>query len=86
MPRIVQSFSVSDGSKAHDVLREWNKEGVNISVRIQELIESAVDDRMRVSALERGKEAIRNRIRDYSKELLEMMINEGFFDDRGNAN
>ena len=39
MPRVVQSFSITDGSDAHELLKEWNAQGINISTRIQMLIE-----------------------------------------------
>ncbi len=39
MTRIVQSFSVPDGSSAHHLLNEWKSEGFNISAKIQKLIE-----------------------------------------------
>lgn len=39
MPRVVQSFSLPDGSEAHELLKEWNSQGINISTRIQMLIE-----------------------------------------------
>jgi len=40
MTRIIQSFSVPDGSTAHHRLSEWKKEGANISANIQMLLES----------------------------------------------
>ena len=40
MTRIVQSFSVPDGSAAHLRLNEWKRDGANISAMIQMLIES----------------------------------------------
>jgi len=39
MTRIVQSFSVPDGSVAHAKLKEWKEDGANISAIIQLLIE-----------------------------------------------
>jgi len=39
MTRIVQSFSVPDGSSAHHLLNEWKSEGTNISANLQMLIE-----------------------------------------------
>lgn len=39
MTRIVQSFSVPDGSVAHAKLKEWKAQGSNVSTIIQMLIE-----------------------------------------------
>lgn len=41
MPRVVQSFSVPDGSLAHHRLKAWKAEGANISARLQMLIEDS---------------------------------------------
>ncbi|MEC7704224.1 MAG: HAD-IIIA family hydrolase [Candidatus Thermoplasmatota archaeon] len=40
MTRIIQSFSIPDGSTAHHRLSEWKREGANISAIIQMLLES----------------------------------------------
>ena len=40
MTRIIQSFSVPDGSIAHAKLNQWKGDGVNISAIIQMLIEA----------------------------------------------
>lgn len=39
MTRVVQSFSVPDGSIAHAKLKEWKAQGSNVSTIIQMLIE-----------------------------------------------
>ena len=39
MTRIIQSFSVPDGSVAHAKLKQWKEEGANISAIIQMMIE-----------------------------------------------
>ena len=39
MTRVVQSFSVPDGSVAHAKLKEWKAQGSNVSTIIQMLIE-----------------------------------------------
>ena len=56
MTRIIQSFSVPDGSVAHAKLKQWKEDGVNISAVIQMLLEE-----------EGGKvehiEALKNKIR-----------------------
>ena len=39
MTRVVQSFSVPDGSVAHAKLKQWKEEGSNVSTIIQMLIE-----------------------------------------------
>lgn len=39
MTRVVQSFSVPDGSVAHAKLKEWKEQGSNVSTIIQMLIE-----------------------------------------------
>ncbi len=39
MTRIIQSFSVPDGSIAHARMKAWKESGVNISAIIQALIE-----------------------------------------------
>lgn len=39
MTRIVQSFSVPDGSVAHAKLKQWKQDGSNISSIIQMLLE-----------------------------------------------
>ena len=39
MTRIIQSFSVPDGSVAHAKLKQWKEDGANISAVIQMLIE-----------------------------------------------
>lgn len=39
MTRVVQSFSVPDGSIAHAKLKEWKAQGSNVSTIIQLLIE-----------------------------------------------
>jgi YrbI family 3-deoxy-D-manno-octulosonate 8-phosphate phosphatase len=42
--RIIQSFSVPDGSPAHLSLKRWKAEGANISARLQMLIEGGSPD------------------------------------------
>ena len=39
MTRVIQSFSVPDGSVAHAKLKQWKEDGANISAIIQMLIE-----------------------------------------------
>ena len=56
MTRIIQSFSVPDGSVAHAKLKQWKDEGVNISAVIQMLIEQDGAD---MDHLERLKGKIR---------------------------
>ena len=43
MTRVVQSFSIPDGSKAHQILIDWKSEGHNISANLQLLIEGNSD-------------------------------------------
>ncbi len=42
--RVVQSFSVPDGSEAHEALKAWKSEGKNISSKIQMLIEGVTEE------------------------------------------
>ena len=56
MTRIIQSFSVPDGSVAHAKLKQWKDEGVNISAVVQMLIEQDGAD---MDHLERLKNKIR---------------------------
>tara|TARA_B100001250_G_C19797352_1_gene789406 strand:+ start:1301 stop:2023 length:723 start_codon:yes stop_codon:yes gene_type:complete len=42
--RVVQSFSVPDGSEAHGTLKAWKSEGANISSKIQMLIEGVSEE------------------------------------------
>ena len=56
MTRIIQSFSVPDGSVAHAKLKQWKEDGANISAVIQMLIEQDGAD---MDHLERLKKKIR---------------------------
>ena len=53
MTRIIQSFSVPDGSIAHAKLKQWKEEGCNISAIIQMLIEQSGADMDHLEALKR---------------------------------
>ena len=53
MTRIIQSFSVPDGSIAHAKLKQWKGEGSNISAIIQMLIEQSGADMDHLEALKR---------------------------------
>lgn len=53
MTRIIQSFSVPDGSIAHAKLKQWKEEGANISAIIQMLIEQSGADMDHLEALKR---------------------------------
>ena len=53
MTRIIQSFSVPDGSIAHAKLKQWKEEGSNISAIIQMLIEQSGVDMDHLEALKR---------------------------------
>ena len=53
MTRIIQSFSVPDGSIAHAKLKQWKEEGSNISAIIQMLIEQSGADMDHLEALKR---------------------------------
>ena len=60
MTRIIQSFSVPDGSIAHAKLKQWKEEGSNISAIIQMLIEQ---DGVDIDHLE----ALKRKVRDLSR-------------------
>jgi hypothetical protein len=63
MTRIIQSFSVPDGSVAHAKLKEWKDNGVNISAVIQMLLE---EDGGKVDHIENLKQKIR-RLKELTK-------------------
>ena len=60
MTRVIQSFSVPDGSIAHAKLKQWKEEGSNISAIIQMLIEQSGADMDHLEALKR-------KVRDLSR-------------------
>ena len=53
MTRIIQSFSVPDGSVAHAKLKQWKEDGANISAIIQMLIEQDGADVDHLQALQK---------------------------------
>ena len=53
MTRVVQSFSVPDGSIAHAKLKQWQEDGSNISAIMQMLIEENGADVLHLEALKK---------------------------------
>tara|TARA_Y100001963_G_scaffold145210_1_gene218497 strand:- start:1137 stop:1391 length:255 start_codon:yes stop_codon:yes gene_type:complete len=65
MTRIVQSFSVPDGTIAHAKLKQWKEEGANISAIIQMLIEDNGQLVDHYNALKRKLRRVADQTRKY---------------------
>jgi len=82
MTRVVQSFSVPDGSVAHAILKEWKLEGINVSTRIQMIIEESLQTGV-IESLKKWRESMWYFLRSVDKNLLEEAYERGLFPEGG---
>jgi len=63
MANVIQSFSIPDGSKAHEWLRGCQERGENVSERVRQLIEREGDLHLRFEAVWINRAHLRARMK-----------------------
>lgn len=82
MTRVVQSFSVPDGSIAHAILKEWKLEGINVSTRIQMIIEESLQTGV-IKSLKKWREEMYLFLRSQDKLILDEAVQQGLMPEGG---